>query len=87
LKFDILIVRHVVHYRVLLADHPENCRSTAEIHPEPTVPWLLVYFRVAATSDVPVLQAVLTLSADTVEKTVKSSANIQQLTTIRNPKY
>jgi len=37
---------------MLLAYHPENCRSTAEIPPEPTVPWLTVYFRLAA-EDVP----------------------------------
>jgi hypothetical protein len=64
LKFDILIVRHVVHYSVLLADHPENCRSTAEIPPEPTVPWLTVYFRLAATFAVHAQETVRILSAN-----------------------
>ena len=52
-----MIVRHVAHYSILLADHPEKRRSTAEIHPEPAIPWQAVYFRLAAYSDIPILQS------------------------------
>jgi hypothetical protein len=42
----------------------EICRSMAGMTPELAIPWSTVYFFFAATSDVPVMQAVLTLSAN-----------------------
>ena len=58
LIFAILIVRHVIHihYSLLLAYHLDDYRLTAEIHPEPAVPWQAAYFRFAAELAIQVRQ-------------------------------